>query len=797
MGRAVSFAAAIGLLLSACAFAQSEFYQVDRVEAQPLTAHALRVAEALSFIGSSLRAEDETKLKALAGEAPGEATSKAIQDILDPYCLLLVHINPEMRVKVHRGPSEANLIQGGWSAFLVKVHNEAGTRAVLQPESPNALPRLHRSTGAPNPKPENALTPGEVANRFLELSLYQRRPMVPELSGLPVEYAIFEVYTSDKGQREATLGFNAGQGTQDIGFRNEVSILFHCRPAVDVTLRIKDVDGAPAMASFIISDNVQRFPDKPEDYRVRAAMSVPTGAIETMGKPLVSLYPLPSRRMAATDPYPDFFFQPQIYRADGETVTLPPGTFDIVYTRGPEYLPQLKTVTIPDDIEETEISFELKRWIHLAEMGYYSADHHVHGGGCSHYESPEAGVTPEAMMRQSLGEDLNIACVLTWGPCWYFQKQFFEGGVHPLSQPEYLMRYDVEVSGFPSSHAGHLCLLRLKEDDYPGTTLIEEWPSWTLPVLKWGQDQGGVVGYSHSGWGLEPMEKTPDLPNYVMAKFDGIGANEYIVTTVHGACDFISAGDTPPQWELNIWYHTLNCGFTSRISGETDFPCIYDEKVGLARSYAPVKGELNFDAFCDLIKLGANYVSDGRSHILDFKVNDVTMGTGDSTVRLASAGKVAVSAKVAAHLPPVGDPSLLPVNKELNASPYWHLEKARVGETRRVPVELIVNGYPVAMKEIEADGSVQDIAFDYEVPYSSWVALRILPSSHTNPIFVNVGDKPIRASKRSAEWCRKAVDRCWDMKVGQIREADRDAAKAAYDVARAAYDQIIAEAVAD
>ena len=28
------------------------------------------------------------------------------------------------------------------------------------------------------------------------------------------------------------------------------------------------------------------------------------------------------------------------------------------------------------------------------------------------------------------------------------------------------MRYDVEVSGFPSQHAGHLCLLRLKEDDY-------------------------------------------------------------------------------------------------------------------------------------------------------------------------------------------------------------------------------------------------------------------------------------------------------------------------------------------
>ena len=27
------------------------------------------------------------------------------------------------------------------------------------------------------------------------------------------------------------------------------------------------------------------------------------------------------------------------------------------------------------------------------------------------------------------------------------------------------------------------------------------------------------------------------------------------------SCDFISAVDTPIVWELNIWYHTLNCGY--------------------------------------------------------------------------------------------------------------------------------------------------------------------------------------------------------------------------------------------
>jgi hypothetical protein len=30
-------------------------------------------------------------------------------------------------------------------------------------------------------------------------------------------------------------------------------------------------------------------------------------------------------------------------------------------------------------------------------------------------------------------------------------------------------------------------------------------------------------------------------------------------------------------------YHTLNAGFETRISGETDFPCIYGERVGIGR----------------------------------------------------------------------------------------------------------------------------------------------------------------------------------------------------------------------
>src|SRR6185437_6626778 len=101
---------------------------------------------------------------------------------------------------------------------------------------------------------------------------------------------------------------------------------------------------------------------------------------------------------------------------------------------------------------------------------------------------------------------------------------------------------------------------------------------------------------------------------------------------------------------------------------------------------------------------------------------------------------------------------------------------------------------PVATRTIVADGKVQNLTFDVPVERSSWVAVRILPSVHTNPVFIEVGNKPIRASRKSAEWCLKAVDTCWDAKVRGIRESEREAAKAAYDQARAVYAAVLKEA---
>lgn len=776
---------------------------IENVEAQPLLAQSIRLEEALQFLGSSLSKEDAHHLHMLKDKPLNAETTLHIQQTLDPYCLFMVDINPEARVKVLRGPASATLIQGGWKSFLVKVHNQARVPAKLNVESPNAEPPFFKSAFGPVVKEENILSPGQVQNRFLDISIYRNRPLQENLSGLLLEYAVVQIFSKDAGQRQAEISFNIGQGSQDIGFRNSVDILFNVKPSVKVELGVKDEDGSPTMASFIITDAIERkLPDSLKDKTFNrwglgnAGLEFATANLEfeVFTKELQGVYPLPSRRVASFDPYPDFFFQPQVYRTDGEHVILPPGKYNVTFTRGPEYLPQKITLTVPEDVESINVDFKLKRWINMAKLGWYSGDHHVHAAGCSHYESPEEGVPPLHMLRQSQGEDLNMATVLAWGPSWYHQKTFFTGDIDTLSTEQNIMRYDVEVSGFPSSHAGHVVLLKLNEDDYPGTTKIEEWPSWTLPVMKWAKSQGALTGYAHSGWGLEPVSRTGSLPNYITPKMDGIGANEYVVTVAHNVVDFYSAGDTPIIWELNMWYHTLNCGYRVRISGETDFPCIFDERVGMARSYFQQDGKLDYKSYIEGIREGRSYVSDGYSHIIDFAVDDAKMGIGKSELSLKGSKTVSIKGRVAAYLAEVQTETGASVAKrKFFEQPYWDIERARIGQTRKIPVELIVNGEAVEKKEIIADGTWVDVSFSYPVKKSSWIALRVPASAHTNPIFVLVNDKPIQI-KESAEWCRKAVDQCWKMKQPNIRESERADAEKAYNEARNTYDRIAKEA---
>ena len=819
------------------------------VDVQPLEANVRRVVSTLKVLGSPL-AESVVKSLDQSFEA---GDSDRIQKIFDSQVLVVVQINPEERVKVRRGPAKALLQQHGFTPVLVKVLNGSTVTRRLRVVSPQAgavyagVAKLSMQRQQSLELMENENTQRDKG-RFLALELCAQPPMSDRLSGLEIEYAVALILSTEAGRREATIGFDLGQGEQDLGFRGEVPILFSIRPAIPARLSILDEDGSPTMASLIIRDRQGH------------------------------VYPPQAKRLA-----PDFFFQPQIYRADGETILLPPGDFVVQTGRGPEYLVREDPFTVADrvagSIDEPEsvpagsfptLDVRLKRWVNPRQFGFYSGDHHIHAAGCAHYTSPTEGVVPEEMFRQVKGEGLNVGCVLTWGPCYGHQRQFFAAKPHDVSEPLTILKYDLEISGFGSQSLGHVCLLNLRDQTYPGSdgTETKGWPTWTTPVMRWAKAQGGVTGYAHSASGLaidpaaaarrmllkydrdsngilseleageallpEPFLKmdanqnhqideqellashdrvADQLPNLAIPEMNGVGAMEICVATVEGVCDFISAMDTRRIQEWNTWYHILNCGFSLKVSGETDFPCMSSRRVGQGRVYvklhdglsdgsADLQNEIariDFAQWCDGLAKGRSYVSDGFAHALDFRVNDTAPGIAD--VSLAEPGKVQIRAKVCfapetpATVAQGTDVSSVGLRLSGDTVELHGPRKETMQRGGERLIEIVFNGRSVASRKIPADGQMHDVSFEVTVNHSGWVALRQFPQLHTNPVNVIVAGKPIRASRASARWCEQTIELLWQNRERNIAPAEREEAKKTFERARSKYRDIAAESV--
>ncbi|MGW6278510.1 CehA/McbA family metallohydrolase [Kribbella sp. NPDC055071] len=735
---------------------------------QPLLASATRAVEKLRDLGDPLPDDVTTRL-------PNLADAAELDELLRPYVLIEVEVDEQGMAISTAGAATPQLVQHGWRSFLVRVANPQQLQGGLAVGPGGVLNVIDsHSHAARIAMPDTLTSVPRIKTAWLETQLAGPT----DLSGLDAEYKVISLYGRDSGTHRGEVTFlRTAEGVntwQRMGFESRqygAVIEFDCLPARDIRFDIREPDGSSSVATLTVSDTQRR------------------------------IYPSRAMRLA-----PDMFFHDHVYRATGEMIALPAGQYEITARRGPEYREVRLDVAVAADTEA--VAIELDRWTDPAAHGYYSGDPHIHAGGCSHYSVPTEGVTPETMIRHVRGEGLWMGSVLTWGPCYYHQKQFFSGSsISPRAELEYadmqraqgmtwkpqdtdrdnqsVLRYDLEVSGFPSSHSGHVILLGLTDQDYPGTKIIEDWPSWNLPIMRWAHDQNALAGYAHCGLGLSVG--TEELPNYLIPGFQSIGSNEIIVDVPLGAADFQCGAEFSPAVELNIWYHLLNVGYRTLMLGETDYPCIYDDGPGIGRTYVqlpePPRGERALESWLGGLRDGASYFGDGRSHVYDFAIDGDT-----SRERTAeAAGPVRVTATLAAWLPE--EPPTLPsAGQPAYSAPVgWHLERARIDRSRSVLVEVLVNGVPVGSQQLVADGNEHAVEFDVPLERSSWVALRILRSVHTQPIFVEIAGQPIRASRRSAQWLHDSVDALWKAKSGFIRETEQAAAREAYDAAQAAY----------
>lgn len=791
---------------------------IGGLEAQPLAANVGRLMRALEDIGQPMA--EETRARVTRAIEARDATE--IQRALDKLVLAAVHLNPEVRVKAIRGPGDARLRRHGYTPKIVKVLNESTVARPLRVTSPQAgavyagVQALTLERMAAEALGTEQNTEGRT-DRFLDVAVYDAPPMTASLSGLEAEYVLINVLSTEAGKREATLIFDVGEGTRDLASRAELPILFSIDDSVRVTIGARDEKGEPSIARLEIRDGAGR------------------------------VFPTQVKRLA-----PDLFFQPQIYRSDGQTVELAPGRYQVRVSRGPEYVVQTHELEVPER-GEARWTFTLQRWVDTEKYGFYSGDHHIHAAGCSHYEKPTQGVRPEDMFPQVKGEGLNVGCILTWGPCYEFQRLFFGPTAHELSEPKTLIKYDLEISGFGSAALGHVCLLNLTDQTYPGSDGTKEkgWPTWTTPVLRWAKAQGGVTGYPHSAlttntkrsaelmlkrydrdrdaslsqaeasatvltepfeaidtnaderleW--EELRRSIDrvldtLPNLAVPDMNGGGALEIAVSTAEGVCDFISAMDTARIPEWNTWYHLMNAGMPLKISGETDFPCMSSQRVGQGRVYVQLgkRDRLDFAEWVLGLGLGRSYVSDGYGHALQFKVGSAILG---EDLNLERPGEVSVRAKVAfAQETPLG---VAHGTEEAPEGPrvagdtvVLHRKRSdgfQSGGDRRV--ELVLNGKAVAWQDVPADGREHDLTWSVPIERSSWIALRQFPQLHTNPIRVLIGGQPIRASRSSALWCAETVRNLIENRMRFIAPAEAEEALRTFRKAIATYEAIAGE----
>ncbi len=673
---ASAFSCATSSISSAMSYRwQSSYSTTEDVEGQPLAAQVRRLQRALKNIGQPLprRLSSELDVAVLNHDAV------EIQKLIDSLIMAEVTIADDGSIAARKGLGKATLRQNQHTALLIKIVNRAGLRKKITVSSPNhgavyggaSLFSLRRQQQTDLGNDPNE---GDLPNRFLDVSFYRQPPMLDLMSGLTVEYAVLLIYCQRQGVVETHLNFEIpNQAFAEVPGPGE-PFQFQVSPAAKVMIQVVD----------------------PTQFALHPIARVEIRDFE--GR----IHPLPPKRLA-----PDLFFQPHIYRRDGESIYLSSGEYTVRYCRGPEYRMFEKKMVV-HSAKDNILSLELKRWVRPMEFGFLSGDHHIHAAGCSHYTSPTQGISPADMYRQVSGEGLNVGCVLTWGPCFDFQRRYFKPAAMQFSDTESLLKYDLEISGFGSQAMGHVCLLNLKDQAYPQSngTKTAGWPTWTTPVMRWAKAQGGYTGYAHSASGLsiDPANATSrilsredenldgqlspaevsdtllpydfgkvdsdadgqitrrelmlahrqsarELPNLAIPEMNGVGAMEICVSAVEGVCDFISCMDTSRIQEWNTWYHLLNCGFPIKVSGETDFPCMSSRRVGKGRVYVQMdlprpleSNPIDFSKWCRRLAQGKSYVSDGFAHAIDFRVNQVSPGYGD--VHLPDRGVVDVVAQV-------------------------------------------------------------------------------------------------------------------------------------------------------
>jgi hypothetical protein len=406
---------------------------------------------------------------------------------------------------------------------------------------------------------------------------------------------------------------------------------------------------------------------------------------------------------------------------------LPVGDYVMEVSRGPEYIP----VRVEFEVvagEQPRLQVELKRWVAMADRGWYSGDSHTHF------------LDPHTALQEARGEDLNVINVLSSsGGNLITQVHQFTGAPSVLSDKRHIVYISEETR---HDYLGHTVLLNLKEHVFPfgwGGPLTGVHGGYDYPTMAEQADrahaqEGALVAWSHLP---HPHAELPI--DVALGKIDAVETmvfgSPFELHPVRVRMDRYAPAALSP---LELWYWLLNTGFDLPGLGATDK--MWNSQVaGAVRTYVQLNGTLTYDRWIEGIRAGRTFFTSGPMLFLD-----VDGHAPGETIERSNGGAVSFRARLE---------SWYPVER----------------------VELVMNGEVVASVDNAAGERELELSGHVTVEESSWLAARAysgqtLPTqaqltgrgsplfAHTSPVYVSV-DQQARSSAESAAELLKICDR--------------------------------------
>ena len=485
-------------------------------------------------------------------------------------------------------------------------------------------------------------------------------------------------------------------------------------PAAELHISVVGPDGGPAWARLEIrGEDGQMYQPVSTGLRDRTARVRPRGGAWYLGS----------------------------FVTEGDAIVeVPTGTYTVVAERGPEFSRMEERVPVSEE-KPAEVLVRLKPWIRMNELGWWSADFHIHR-------------PPDDVQQLLLAEDLNLGVVFTmWN-----KRDLWEGKDFPTRHDvEVDPRHWITVLNAEDERGGGAWMLhglRRKLDLATATRWFPAGLQFIREAKQQRSDRQGFPWFDSEKpfWWEVPVVMAispPDSLGVLHNHFNQYGIFDSEAwgrprdrESYPGPEGFVEAS-------LDLYYRYLNLGFRLPPSAGSASG-VLPNPVGYNRIYVQMQQPFSVENWYEAYRDNASFVTNGPMLFLE------TVELSDQRVRLT-----------------IDVRSRDPLDR----------------------IEIVANGRVVRMFQVPEGETSFDAEVAMESSEQTWAAVRCFAKSdstirmaHSKPVFFSDGDWDDRADARFfVDWIDELIAQTKAEPDRFVSDSDRSAVLSIYQQASSFY----------